>query len=111
MSVVDEHVRVAPCQSELCHLDEQALVLRKELMEGRIDQADDHRESLHRPEDADEILLLQATEFLQRTQISPAEIPKHRFQEGDAFPKGVTLLVLRDLHFGLACQQLAVDPT
>src|SRR5436853_5975774 len=111
MSVVDEHVRIAPCQSELCYLDEQALVLRKELMEGRIDQADDHRESLHRPEDADEILLLQATEFLQRAQISPGEIPKHRFQEGDAFRKGVPLLVLRGLDFGLECPHLAGDPS
>src|SRR5437660_958636 len=64
MSAVDEHLRIAPCQSELCHLDEQALVLWKELMERRIDQADDHGKSLHGPEDADEILLLEATEFL-----------------------------------------------
>ena len=48
-------------------------------MEGRIDQTDDHWESLHRFQDAEEVLLLQPTELFQGTKIAAGEISEHRF--------------------------------
>ena len=47
-------------------LDELLLEVRQELVERRVDQADDDRQAVHRPEDALEVALLEALELRHR---------------------------------------------
>ncbi len=51
---------------ELGVLLEDLVVLRQKLVERRIEQADGHREALHRREDPDEILALEGQELVHR---------------------------------------------
>ena len=47
-------------------LDQLVLEVRQELVERRVDQADDHRQAVHRPEDALEVALLEDLELAHR---------------------------------------------
>ena len=47
-------------------IDHQVFAARQELVQRRIERADGDRESVHRAEDADEIVALHGQQFLQR---------------------------------------------
>ena len=104
----DERLGVLARDSQLRHLDEQGLVPRQELMERRIDQADDHGESGHFPQDSDEVVPLHLADALEGSEVPPREILEARVEFGEP-PLEVAPPIARG-GVQLACHRLALPP-
>src|SRR5437660_5713653 len=109
MGVPDEHLRVPLRHRQFRHRDEQGLVFREEFMERRVDEPDDDRESLHRPEDAFEVLLLEPAELLEGPEVAAREALQGWFEGRKALPERGPTVLLRGVDFGLDRPNLARD--